>query len=618
MYRTKRLALPSFADIARRLILSWLIAVFIEYAALPADLRSLASLAGIEAMSPVRVIVIVAAAFLIFSAVALLRSTAVVERFLIIAVFSGYAAFTLTVSFTVAFLAACSVLLLILLIFFLRGWRSDAPTISEKQSKGGVYLLITAGLAAVFFGFAVAWTVGRVNSFCTPTYDFGIFAQMFHNMRETGLPTTTLERDGPLSHFAVHMSPIYYLMLPFYCLFPSAATLQVLQAAVIASAVIPLWLICRRHGLSPVQRLLVCTALLLYPAFMGGIGYDLHENCFLTPLILWSFYGLDRQSIAVTAIASILTLTVKEDAAVYVAVIAVYAIIRALAKKHNRSTRDLITGIVLLGVSLGYFFAVTGYLAESGDGVMTYRYGNLMYGGSDSLVSVICAVLLCPLKALFECVDPEKLKFIGLTLIPLLGLPLFTRRYERLILMIPYLLVNLMSDYQYQHDIFFQYCFGSIAFLMYLTAVNLSDIKSDGKRTVSLVAAVAISAGCFGAVVFPKGSKYPQYARDSFEYYESVRDILDTIPEGASVAATTYHTTYLSARETLYDIKYASSDHILECEYVVLKISEKSSYKAYATGGRDNGYANFKKLLEDNGYEEYEKLNSDILIMKKK
>lgn len=41
---------------------------------------------------------------------------------------------------------------------------------------------------------------------------------------------TTCERDRVLSHFAVHVSPIYYLFLPFYALFPSPVTLEVLQA----------------------------------------------------------------------------------------------------------------------------------------------------------------------------------------------------------------------------------------------------------------------------------------------------------------------------------------------------------------------------------------------------
>ena len=136
-------------------------------------------------------------------------------------------------------------------------------------------------------------------------------------------------------------------------------------------------------------------------------------------------------------------------------------------------------------------------------------------------------------------------------------------------------------------------------------------------RLVALVSAVAISAGCFGAVVYPKGIKYPQYVRDNSEFYDSVRETLDTVPDGVSVAATTFHTTYLSNREVLYDIKYASTEHILECEYVVIKLSEKTSFQKFATNGRDNGLSNFVKLIRENGYEKVGELKGIIDIYKK-
>lgn len=100
----------------------------------------------------------------------------------------------------------------------------------------------------------------------------------------------------------------------------------------------------------------------------------------------------------------------------------------------------------------------------------------------NDLLTVVKACILSPMKAIYECVDEEKLPFIAFTLLPLLGLPLFTRRYERYLLLIPYVLVNLMSDYPYQHDIFFQYTFGSAAFLLYLTLLNLADLKSGRKH----------------------------------------------------------------------------------------------------------------------------------------
>ena len=440
---------------------------------------------------------------------------------------------------------------------------------------------------------------------------------MFYHMKESGVPFTTVERDGLLSHFAVHVSPIYYLMLPFYWLVPIPATLQVLQAAVITSAVIPLWKIGKNHGLTGAQRMLICAILLLYPAFSGGTSYDIHENCFLTPLILWLFYGIDRKNWCLTAIAAVLTLMVKEDAAVYVAVIALWLIAKTVLRYKKLDIYSLMTGVGLLAVSLGWFFLVTGYLAKSGDGVMTYRYNNFMYDGSSSLVTVIKSVILNPMKALYECVDAEKLYFISMTLLPLLGLPLLTRRYERYILLIPYVLVNLMSDYQYQHDIFFQYTFGSNAFLVYLTVVNLADLKINWQRIFALIAAVIVSAVCFGIVVAPKAMGYPVQAIQYHDYYQSIRDTLDTIPDGASVTATTFYTTHLSQRNVLYDVRYSSKEHLLETEYVVLNVSSTSDYKKYATGGKENGFENLVKLLEKKGYTEYASLE-DILVIYRK
>ena len=159
----------------------------------------------------------------------------------------------------------------------------------------------------------------------------------------------------------------------------------------------------------------------------------------------------------------------------YVAVVSLWLLLRSLLYGGKRNRWGLITGSILLLSSLVWFFLVTAYLENRGDGVMTYRYRNFMFSDSGSLLSVVAAVLLSPMKMIYECVDAEKLSFLAYTILPLAGMPFLTRRYERFVLLIPYILVNLMSDYQYQHDIFFQYTYGSTACLFYLTLVNLKD-----------------------------------------------------------------------------------------------------------------------------------------------
>ena len=187
-----------------------------------------------------------------------------------------------------------------------------------------------------------------------------------------------------------------------HILFPSPVTLEVLQALLLASAVIPLWRIARRHGLSGVTAGLLCALLLLWPAYAGGTSYDVHENKFLTPLLLWLFDFLDRRCVWGIALFSVLTCMVKEDAPVYVAVIALWVVLRALTRTGAERRWGLLTGGAMLVGAVGYFLGVTAWLAADGDGVMSYRYSNFLYDGSDSLFTVIKAVLLSPVRTLRE------------------------------------------------------------------------------------------------------------------------------------------------------------------------------------------------------------------------
>ena len=600
--------------IFRKLLLAWLVAVTVEYVLLPKDIRNLAEIEGLSQMSIVRVGCIALGMMILLLCLSRLGSCARIERIGIAVTFAGLATTTLFSSFTWPFLVACVLVFAVLVVFAIFGRaRTLEPTVTTARASK-FSLWFTIGLSVAFFLFVCAWSVGRVYSFSTPTYDFGIFSQMFHNMKEGGLPLTTLERDGLLSHFAVHVSPVYYLLLPFYWLFPTPATLQILQAAVITSAVIPLWLIGKHHGLSGAQRMLICAILLLYPAFSGGTSYDIHENCFLTPLLLWVLYGIDRKNTAIIVIATILTLSVKEDAAVYIAVIALWLIVKTLVSNRKGAAYSLLMGIGMLCASLLWFFSATRYLAESGDGVMTYRYENFLYNGSSSLATVIQVVLLSPMKAVYECVDSDKLRFIALTLLPLLVLPLITRRYERYILLIPYLLINLMSDYPYQHDIFFQYSFGTTALLIYLTVVNLANLKIRPLRWVALIGSAVVCAVCFGFVIAPTAIYYPVQAIRNYNHYQTIRDTLDSIPEDASVTATTFYTTHLSRREALYDIYYCSEEHLLDSDYIVLNPCAGDEYALYATEGKEDGFEQLVRLLEKNGYEEYKSVENALVI----
>ena len=288
------------------------------------------------------------------------------------------------------------ILLAVLLVLVLRedGIAADAGCL-PKWLTVAVIALFAAAMATYLLSAALM----RYLAYNSPCYDFGIFAQMFHSMRTTGLPVTTCEREEVMSHFAVHVSPIFYLLLPFYMILPRPETLLVLQVLGVLSGVIPLYLLTRHFKLSEGQSIALCLLYLGCAALTGGIFYDLHENKFLTVLILWLMWSIERKKLPLTVLFALLTLSVKEDAAIYVLFIGIWMLL---------CRREKLTGLALSVGSAAYFVAVTQWLSEHGDGAMFNRFQNII-GNEGGIGKLIRTALTNPALVLNECMNAEKL-----------------------------------------------------------------------------------------------------------------------------------------------------------------------------------------------------------------
>ncbi len=437
------------------------------------------------------------------------------------------------------------------------------PTL-RKVPKGLWIAVTVMGLA--FTALISTISILRFRQYLSPCYDFGIFAQMYEYMLDTGLPLTTCERDGLLSHFAVHVSPSFYLLLPFYALAPCPETLLVLGNAVIALGVVPLVLICRRRKLSEGVSLLFAAMYLLYPCFTGGGLWYLHENNLLAPLVLWVLWAADSRRPFLAAFFAILLCGVKEDAAVYVAVIALYLL-------FDRSTRRL--GLGLFVLAIGWFVAVTGLLNALGEGVMTYRYDNYANAG-EGLFAAVRAAVQDPLHVLGQCFTDDKWTFLLQTMLPLGLLPLVTRKPAHWVLWIPYVLVNLMSNYGYQHHVGFQYGFGSGALLLYLAVINYADLPKW--RRALPVMAVACGLIVWAGTFAPQMNAFKDHVSGA-ETRQTIDTVLDMVPEDASVTASTFLLPHLADHPVLYEQESTKQT----TEYYVLDLRFNEGKKALQT-----------------------------------
>ena len=427
----------------------------------------------------------------------------------------------------------------------------------------------------IVFGLFFALFVGLLTSlryltYSSPNYDFGIFTQMFHNMKTTGIPWVTTEREGLITHFAVHISPIYYLILPFYFIFPNPITLQIAQAVILASGIIPLYLICKKYKIDNRIIVLIGGCYAFYPALSSGCFYDIHENCFLTPLILWALLFMEKENFKGMAVFSALTLLVKEDAAIYIIFLSIYVFLNRKKYWH---------GVFLFLTACFYFVLAISILENYGDGAMFGRLGNYDTGGN-SILGVVKYLIMNPAYILKECFNAEKFIFLVKMLAPLGFIPLINKKFTNFILLGPLVVVNLMPDYVYQYSIDFQYIFGPLAFLFYLAVINISEIKLNKQKMAGAFCLVA-SLSLF--LMYTSGKVYyiDKYKQNK-ETYNLIDEGLKVIPKDVSVAANTWiipHLYYYSELHSLIAVN--NPDAYPEADYYVFDMRSEEFHIIY-------------------------------------
>ena len=480
----------------------------------------------------------------------------------------------------------------IIFIFFLLLYHFKPQELNinfNKLNKKYYIIVIISGI----FMFTCITIVGilRYKLFNAPNFDLGIPGQNFYYLKKIGIPYSTCERNMLLSHFSIHFSPIFYLILPLYCLFPHITLLQVINAILISSSIIPIYLLAKHHKLPKLIILIVCIIFATYAGAICSTYYDFHENIFLTPLLLWLFYFYEKNSSIGIFLSSILILLIKEDAPLYIIIFSIFMII-------DKKTRY---GIPILIISTTYFTIVTYFLKTYGTGIMIDRYSNLIYNDSGTL-GIIKTLLINPgyfIKQLIT--SPEnninKIKYLIELLLPLGFIPLYSKQKRNYLLLIP-ILLTIMTTYEYSYNINFHYSCGIIAFLFYLFIKNIKEINIKNYLFICLIGSILI----FRTYAFPEiYNNIQNYHKNKNELIQ-METLLKEIPENASINASTFMLPHLVNRDIIYEVHYHND--VPDIDFVVLDT-------------RYNDYLNHYQNYIESGYTKYKEIKDKILILKK-
>lgn len=472
------------------------------------------------------------------------------------------------------------------------------------SSKTGKLILL--GLFLLTFIYVGALVVLRYFLFKTPNFDFGIFSQMFYYMKETGMPMTTTERNYYLSHFAIHFSPIFYLILPIYIIFPHPVTLIVVQLLIVLSGAIPVYLICKNKKYSVFITVGIVSVFLLYPTMRSGLFYDFHENKFLTPLLLWLLYFTEKEGLSVKhksigiGVFTLLSLMVKEDAAIYVACIGLFLMV------YKKRKNERLTGLFIMLGAIIYFLIVYYLLGKYGAGSSINsigRYENFLVSDNDGLADMLMNIFKDPAYAIKQLLTAEKLEFVLWTMVPVLFVPLISGKASVYILLIPYLVMNLLTNYVYQYDIGFQYTYGSCTLLIYMVILWFEGADTIKKRICVIL--MVISSLLTSANAIASRNAYFNNVKNELEYCDEIFEILETIPTDKSVCADTWFVPALSGRRVIYEY---NDNADMETDFIVLdKRSKKAEEKT-------------KKIVEkklQEGYHIFGEIEEKIVILEK-
>ncbi len=174
----------------------------------------------------------------------------------------------------------------------------SAPIISARDFLRGQYQkhtwlpLAILGLSS-FLIFSV-YSIERYFAFQSNFFDLGLDANSiwrtvngYQSWQSLILPST----PGHINH----ISPIIGLVALAYLIAPDPRTLLVIQAAVVAFAAVPLYLLAFRETTSRFMSLTLAGLYLANPALHGIIRFDFHPEAFIPLCVFMIYFAYPRQ-----------------------------------------------------------------------------------------------------------------------------------------------------------------------------------------------------------------------------------------------------------------------------------------------------------------------------------
>jgi len=539
--------------------------------------------------------------------------------------------------------------------------RTRLKNIFGKIRHGSRYdYLILASIIAYGTIFSY-YTIMKHFGFATFAWDLGIFDQSFYTTLFSGklfYYTAELYLNPTGCYFAVHFSPILFVLLPFYAIYPSAITLLALQSFILALGALPLYLLASELLKSKKAGFVLGIAYLLYPALQGANWFDFHQQAFIPLLIFSSCYFLVKKSWKLYFTSVLLALMVEEHVAPIIFLMAVYFLLTSVDMRaaissieHLQFSPSLTSKVLWITMAMSviwYFiaryvrqlFPIVSAFSNLYRATSTFQ----VLGFQGDILSLPAYVLLNPQLALQALLNDFYLKFFYLIFLfaPLLFLS-FRSKFclVALIILAPFLLTNYAPYYMvgaqyalYIVPLVFLAALEGLAHQYILPKhpstqqsnsnlkVHVKDIESSLRTIVivSLIFAISLSpiSPLAHNLVGQPALLWYATPNSNQKYIESMQDMINLVPSNASILAQNTVFPHVSDRINAYVIPVidSPSEHealaeyinqeINESDYVLLDLNAYDIWKSYV----------LNEITNDSRFSVYAVGGSLVLFMK--
>src|SRR5213594_1468717 len=419
--------------------------------------------------------------------------------------------------------------------------RRNGPTITA--SSGTMWLAVLAGIAAYAGGLSYL-SLFRHQALLTGIWDLGYYAQLTWAVSQLQMPRSSIWHDAVGGN---HATFILAVAAPFLRLHPDPATLLVMQSIVLALGAVPAYFLGRRVWAQSSAGVVTAGVYLLYPPLQFANLFDFHADTFATPILLAAFASIFAGRTGWALAWAGLLMLVKEDMVLVSLIFGLY-----VAAVHRRPI-----GLGLAAAAAAVFALLIWVVIPDWVQSPCFSVHNPWSHMGNTPWELIASPVLRPALFFGKILQPERLGYLVMLVVPLAGLPLLAP--EILAVGLPPLVSNLLSTNEMQYTIRAQYTAALTPILITAAVVGSCRgavwMEERGWRPGAVLAAMAATSVIASVTFSPLPWSQDPFARKQFwdmNERPAVAAIAARIPPDASVSAANHVGAHLSLRNAIY------------------------------------------------------------------